>query len=439
MSLKQFPRQEVERRIAAAQAIHLDLGRATTRRIHKLVTDYSASIGCPKEFFLLPLQSISAHFIGPKASVKVHDSWKEPIILWSVVMAHKGQKKSPALGCFNKQLTEMEEMLTSTDSEHPPQIFVEHFSFEELHYTMKRNDNRVLGLYDELSLLYEQLDRYKAGQADRKTILTLINGGCWRQNFRSSTSTMKSTWFNLTGFVQPATVVMCNSKDDDGLMDRQLFACPNEIHYDYDEYRSLPESTPCLKEIFKEIDEAHPLSSTSTYTLQEDAKLEFIAIHDELNQRIREQHSTDHDRKSVIGKGHGQLVRITCAHWALEQALVRIEQRQQNIPVSPWSFQIPKDLILRAKILLDYFIEVKLALGPPPHSMEESDDETPYDYHRIRRILELPTPNVTPSQITQAHIPSRTDGRYTRESALKLMRDIELLGLGELSDSSGAG
>lgn len=71
--------------------------------------------------------------------------------------------------------------------------------------------------------------------------------------------------------------------------------------------------------------------------------------------------------------------------------------------------------------------------------MEESDDETPYDYHRIRRILELPTPNVTPSQITQAHIPSRTDGRYTRESALKLMRDIELLGLGELSDSSGAG
>ena len=122
---------------------------------------------------------------------------------------------------------------------------------------------------------------------------------------------MKSTWFNLTGFVQPATVVeMCNSKDDDGLTDRQLSACPNEIHYDYDEYRPLPESTPCLKAIFKEIDEAHPLSPTSTYTLQDDAKLEFIAVHDELNQRIRE-HTTDYDRKSVIGKGHGQLVRIT--------------------------------------------------------------------------------------------------------------------------------
>ena len=56
-------------------------------------------------------------------------------------MAHKGQKKSPALGCFNKELTEMEETLTSIEGEHPPQIFVEHFSFEELHYTMKHNDN----------------------------------------------------------------------------------------------------------------------------------------------------------------------------------------------------------------------------------------------------------------------------------------------------------
>ena len=72
--------------------------------------------------------------------------------------------------------------------------------------------------------------------------------------------------------------------------------------------------------------------------------------------------------------------------------------------------------------------------------MEESDDETPYDYHRTRRILELSTATVTSSQITQAHIiPSRIDGRYTRERALKLMRDIEYLGLGELSDSNRAG
>ena len=120
--------------------------------------------------------------MGPKAYVKVHEGWSEPIILWGVVVAHKGQKKSPTLGCFHRELTKIEELKNNT-SEIQPQIFVEHFSSEELHYTMKRNNNRILGLHDELSLLYEQLDRYKAGQADRKTILTLINGGCWRRNF----------------------------------------------------------------------------------------------------------------------------------------------------------------------------------------------------------------------------------------------------------------
>ena len=166
---RQITQDKVDRCIVAAQEIQLDFSTATTDRVRKLVSDYAASIGCPKEFFLLPLQSLAANFIGPEVCVQVHTSWEEPIILWSVVMAHKGQKKSPALQCFNKALSTLEENQNadiSSDSEHPPQIFVEHFSFEELHYTMKRNNNRIVGLYDELSLLYEQLHHYKAGQAD---------------------------------------------------------------------------------------------------------------------------------------------------------------------------------------------------------------------------------------------------------------------------------
>ena len=58
---------------------------------------------------------------------------------------------------FTRKLSKMEETESNGDAEEPSQIFVEHFSMEELHYTMKRNGNRVVGLY-ELSLLYEQLD-----------------------------------------------------------------------------------------------------------------------------------------------------------------------------------------------------------------------------------------------------------------------------------------
>ena len=86
--------------------------------------------------------------MGPNTRVEVHAGWSEPVIVWSVVMAHKGQKKSPALACFNRELTRLEEQLCDAEStqENPTQIFVEHFSFEELHYTMKRNNGRVIGL-----------------------------------------------------------------------------------------------------------------------------------------------------------------------------------------------------------------------------------------------------------------------------------------------------
>ena len=72
------------------------------------------------------------------------------------------------------ELSKMEEDLAAgedaSDEEHP-QIFVEHFLFEELHYTMK-NNNCIIGLYDELSLLLMWATwPFKSGQTDEKTIL----------------------------------------------------------------------------------------------------------------------------------------------------------------------------------------------------------------------------------------------------------------------------
>ena len=43
----------------------------------------------------------------------------------------------------------------------PPQILVDNFSFEELHCVMKRNGNQVLGMFDEMSSFYAQLDLFK--------------------------------------------------------------------------------------------------------------------------------------------------------------------------------------------------------------------------------------------------------------------------------------
>ena len=196
----------------------------------------------------------------------INKDWLEPFILWNVVLANKGQKKSPALSRFVKSIQQMVslndtlEAANNDSEENPsPQIYIEHFSMEELHYTLKRNDGRVVALYDEISLLYEQLDKYKSGNSDRKTFLSLINGNPWRRNFRTSNSIVPTTHFNIiAGFVQPDVIVnLLHSNDYDGFCDHQLFVCLPEQDADYDDIVQPPQGTPDLKDLFQAIDQNH--------------------------------------------------------------------------------------------------------------------------------------------------------------------------------------
>jgi hypothetical protein len=72
---------------------------------------------------------------------------------------------------------------------------------------MCRNRGQILGLFDEMSRFYGQLNLYKhSSTADRKTLLTLNGGGSWSRNFKSYSEKMEKTAFNVTGFIQPAFV-----------------------------------------------------------------------------------------------------------------------------------------------------------------------------------------------------------------------------------------
>ena len=94
-------------------------------------------------------------------------------------------------------------------SDTPPQLIIDNFSFEELHHVMKRNGSQILGLFDEMSTLYGQLDLYKQSGSvkDRKTLITLNGGSSWSRNYRNYSASMSKTAFNISGFI--ATACIC--------------------------------------------------------------------------------------------------------------------------------------------------------------------------------------------------------------------------------------
>ena len=188
--------------------------------------------------------------------------------------------------------------------------------------------------------------------------------------------------------------------------------------------------------MFKLIDKNNP--PNTIYTLTPEAHSEFIHLHDTINQRIHAEHPYDHDRKSILSKAHGQLLRLSATQLNIDQALSILEQDNEDIE---WNYQISKEILIKSAAFLEYFISQKFALCNPPHAQGNFGitDANNYDWHRIRRILELPNSTITPFMISQAHIQQRTNGRYRREDAVKLMEDIEELQLGLIEQTSGMG
>lgn len=172
--------------LAKAQASRADLTNILSESLLKLINTHAGAVGVPPEFILWPLLTAVGSFMGTNAHVKVNEEWIEPAIMWFVVAAKKGEKKSAALRCLrgpiekiqDKQQKEWEASNEEERSAVPPQLIIDHFSFEELHTVMNRC--QVLGMFDELSCFYGQLDLYKhSSTVDRKTLLTLNGEGSW--------------------------------------------------------------------------------------------------------------------------------------------------------------------------------------------------------------------------------------------------------------------
>ena len=154
-----------QRKLATAQSNTLDFSNILSPNLVKLTTALADAVGCPVEFLFVPLLTIVASCIGVNGSIQI---WQEPAILWFIITANKGQKTA-ALRLLKKPILEIEEKMEqewmaerAVDQPNiPPQLCIDHFSFEELHNVMKRNGSLALGLFDEISSLYAQLNLFK--------------------------------------------------------------------------------------------------------------------------------------------------------------------------------------------------------------------------------------------------------------------------------------
>jgi hypothetical protein len=88
---------DLKARISKAQGITLKWDEVCSPTLLKAVGAHADAVGAPKEYVFFPLLTVSASFMGVNARISINDEWSEPAILWNVVAARKGEKKTAAM------------------------------------------------------------------------------------------------------------------------------------------------------------------------------------------------------------------------------------------------------------------------------------------------------------------------------------------------------
>ena len=239
---------------------------------------------------------------------------------------------------------------------------------------MKRNGCQILGLFNEMSTLYGQLDLYKqAGSVmDRKTLITLNGGSSWSRNYRNYSASMSKTAFNISGFIQPTFAEkMLPSNDADGFNDRQLFSFPPQRDvFLKDLSLPIPSGLPSLEKIYMKLREIHTIQVE--YVIEGEALTEFEKYHDNLVTRQGRQ--SDENIQGILSKARGFTARLSMILFAVEQALAMdINEEDNNTDDyddsdcsnrdSPsWSNEISATCVIAAATIMDHLIQQKLIM-----------------------------------------------------------------------------
>ena len=430
----------ITQQLQKAQAARIDLTSVLSPGLHKVITANADAIGAPLEFIFYPLLTATASFMGTNAFVNINPEWQEPSILWFIIAARKGEKKTAALKRIRKPIEELEtelrlEWQQNTDQSKPsvpPQLIVDYFSFEELHSILARNNGQVLGCFDEMSSFYGQLDLFKhmGSTIDRKTLLTLNGGGSWSRNFKNYSATVEKTAFNITGFIQPAFVhQMLHSSDHDGMNDRQLFDFPPERDVFLDQLKvPMPEDIPDLKAIFCELRDQH--RQTKHYSLNHDAYKAFEQAHDNLvRQKMLAQ---DENVQGVLSKARGYTARLSMVLHCLEQATSRVINDTASQPA--WDLEITTQAVNSAAAIIQHLNTQKLIMLSTGE-VESFSGATALTNRMVRLLMmECKSADgiIYPSEVAQKHISEKVGQSYPISKAIDLMTEAAEMGFGTL-------
>src|SRR5258706_1194120 len=275
--------------------------------------DYALRMGGNESYMALPLFQGLATAIGTPRRILLKPDWREFPIIWAVIVASSGQRKTPGFSAALRPLHDMQQKLVERhnaemveykqkQTEHkravaehkqkggePPveperpklkRLIVSDITIEAVAMQLEDNPRGVGVARDEMSGWLNSFNQYKSGKgSDAAGWLELHHGGVLmvdRKTAERRTIYVPRAAASITGTIQPGVMKRCYGKEgfENGMAARTIFAMPPSRQRAWTDASVAPEVADQMSKIYAGFAgvsfdrEAKPLSSPLTIESQ---------------------------------------------------------------------------------------------------------------------------------------------------------------------------
>jgi hypothetical protein len=301
----------------------------------ELVVDAAKAIGCDQAFVMMPLLAVLGSAIGTTRRIELKADWRPLPIVWPVIVAESGSKKSPgadvSLDLVREREGDLHDAYAAELGEHevavelyerskaawrnqkpqgrqaaeedPPRrpsppvasrVMVEDTTTEALAVALSENPRGLLLAADELNAWLANMDRYAGkGGGDEAFFLKCYSGRSHNVLRRGGGRLhVRQAALSITGTIQPGVLRRSLSveRKESGLAARMLLAAPPRRPAKWSEETVSPIVRDCFAQVVRRLYELQPdadeggRESSIVVPLDREAKRLWIAFYNAHNE-----------------------------------------------------------------------------------------------------------------------------------------------------------
>ncbi|XP_055869350.1 uncharacterized protein LOC106072531 [Biomphalaria glabrata] len=339
--------------------------------------DLARGIGCPVEYVLVPLLPCIGGLLGTNTTIKVHKAWTEPPVVWSMVGAGGGTRRSAVIRQLLGPILELQaqketqerqlgnqhsnERCEKTSTEQRRALYSgSRVTQAALTEVLNRNDGHAFSLTENLEHFQDMLMQQPTGSSRLVSDMEDLYEGLPQVAIEDGrVSKLLGSNFCYGGFARPEYLVTTMLKSPSWLSARLLLSCPqsDDMKGVFGEPTDL--ETSDLESIYSALFDYHQVKRQ--YTFHSEALRNLSQFFEEewstvLNQLDQNEH------EGIIGKSMGQIVRLCGILKAFENAILCARAKEEEKEDFEWDWTIGADIVKCGIALGKYFIEEKLAM-----------------------------------------------------------------------------